>query len=101
MQFIFLNLFVMVICESFEILGDAERNTVEEAIKLFKAAWADVDPTASGAINAPKLLTVLRTLPPPLGTGPGGTYHERMRIVYFLKAHRGYVIEGDRLLLLY
>ena len=48
--FVTVNLFIMVVCEAFEVLSESNRRTVEKLVPTFKKEWSKYDPEASGRL---------------------------------------------------
>uniref|UniRef100_A0A7S3XWM2 Ion transport domain-containing protein n=1 Tax=Heterosigma akashiwo TaxID=2829 RepID=A0A7S3XWM2_HETAK len=72
--FILLNLFIMVICEIFELLENPERVEIELQIQAYREAWSKYDPLASGRLRGPAdLWGLYYDLDKPLGAGPAPT----------------------------
>ena len=66
-QCLFLNLFIMVVVEAYEVLDDDKRSLADAAVKDFIDAWSKLDPNGTGVI-APKFLpTLLLLMQPPIG----------------------------------
>ena len=66
-SFIMVNLFIMVVCESFEVLSNETKKRVERSLPLFKEAWAFFDKNASGFAHEDKLEDLLKRIPEPFG----------------------------------
>merc|ERR1711988_798808 len=66
-QVLLVNLFVMTICEAFEVVGDTTRIEAEKYIPVFQSAWQKVDPKAKGVIEPSQLVDLISSLPQPLG----------------------------------
>jgi len=64
---ILMNLFVMIVVESYEIIANPLRASAEEAIAMFRTAWQEVDPMAEGYMHPDDVELFLKALPPPLG----------------------------------
>jgi hypothetical protein len=69
--FVTVNLFIMVICEAFDVLSESNRRTVEKLLPIFKKAWATYDPHALGRLCLQPLLTDRKS---GLGLMPGGEF---------------------------
>jgi len=66
--FIFLNLVVAVIIDTFSSLSDVNPElATRDDIELFKEAWARFDPDAKNYLHIQDLPKLLLELPPPLG----------------------------------
>merc|ERR1711988_1513319 len=66
-QFIFLNLFIMVIVETYEVLDDDSRYLGDECIEIFKNAWVKFDPQGTGVIELSKIDDLILQLDHPIG----------------------------------
>jgi hypothetical protein len=66
-QFIFLNLFIMIIVESYEVLDDEARETADECIENFRRAWVKVDRDGTGEIPVEKMEELFLNLEYPIG----------------------------------
>jgi len=67
MAFIIVNLFVMVVCEAFEVLSDDTKKAMLRAAPAYAQAWSMIDPDATGEIPASAIERLVRTLPEPFG----------------------------------
>jgi hypothetical protein len=65
--FVVVNLFVMVVCEAFEVLSEDNRKRVEKLLPIFQRCWAKLDPHGKGIINASEIESLIRSLPEPFG----------------------------------
>mmetsp|Transcript_1005 Transcript_1005/g.1224 ORF Transcript_1005/g.1224 Transcript_1005/m.1224 type:complete len:2440 (-) Transcript_1005:185-7504(-) len=72
--FVVVNLFVMVVCEAFEVLSEGNRTAVERVLPVFQKVWTDYDPEATGFIHESELETLLRQIPEPIGVSFQATY---------------------------
>eukprot|EP01064_Diplonema_japonicum_P028458 TRINITY_DN4368_c0_g1_i1.p1 TRINITY_DN4368_c0_g1~~TRINITY_DN4368_c0_g1_i1.p1 ORF type:complete len:1860 (+),score=391.75 TRINITY_DN4368_c0_g1_i1:249-5828(+) len=75
-SFIFLNLFIYVVLESFietrrELYGMAH-DEFFGAFKLFRNLWTDVDPSLTRRVSVDEFLEILQKLPDPLWQGEVG-----------------------------
>jgi uncharacterized membrane protein (DUF485 family) len=67
MAFVIVNLFVMVVCEAFEVLNDETKKDVERLVPVYQKAWSHLDPNARGAIARSQVERLVRSLPAPFG----------------------------------
>ena len=70
LAFYILNLFVMVIVDSFEVLQSAATGDVQdivEAIPSFQVAWFDLTPNGENAVNRSVLIEMFRRSDYPIG----------------------------------
>mmetsp|Transcript_3663 Transcript_3663/g.8606 ORF Transcript_3663/g.8606 Transcript_3663/m.8606 type:complete len:961 (+) Transcript_3663:816-3698(+) len=67
--FVIVNLFVMVLCEAFEVLSESNRRVVEKTLPEFVKAWGKLDPEGTGLINASRIEELIRLIPEPIGVG--------------------------------
>ena len=67
LQVLLVNLFVMTVCGSFEVVGDTARIEAEKFIPVFQKAWQKLDPLALGVIAPDRLPELIKSLPRPLG----------------------------------
>jgi hypothetical protein len=97
--FVTVNLFIMVVCEAFEVLSESNRRTVEKLLPDFKRAWADYDPRASGILqNSTALEEFVSRVPGPVGTAMADGTPSRSKVaaarlqskVDFLRAKTGF-----------
>jgi len=65
--FVVVNLFVMVVCEAFEVLSEDNRKRVEKLLPKFQECWSKLDPGATGYIKASEVETLIRLVPEPFG----------------------------------
>jgi hypothetical protein len=72
--FVVVNLFVMVVCEAFEILSEGNRTAVERVLPVFQKVWSTFDPEATRYINEASLETLLRQIPEPIGVSFQASY---------------------------
>eukprot|EP00638_Chattonella_subsalsa_P000010 CAMPEP_0117769194 /NCGR_PEP_ID=MMETSP0947-20121206/22875_1 /TAXON_ID=44440 /ORGANISM="Chattonella subsalsa, Strain CCMP2191" /LENGTH=177 /DNA_ID=CAMNT_0005593619 /DNA_START=452 /DNA_END=982 /DNA_ORIENTATION=+ len=68
MSFLFVNMFVMFIVETFELLrGDTVNLTIESIIPEYTEVWAKYDPKATGFIDSKHLDQLIIDLPAEIG----------------------------------
>jgi len=67
LTFVIMNLFVMVVCEAFEVLNDDTKKDMERVVGSYRRAWSQIDPDASGVIPDDKLERLVRSIPAPFG----------------------------------
>ena len=72
MSIVMLNLFVVVICEVYEVIAHEERDKIECGLRGFMKAWSFVNPK-SDFLPPGRLVQLLRLAPPPLGVGMNGS----------------------------
>jgi len=76
--FVIVNLFVMVVCEAFEILSEENRKIAEKMFPVYQLAWAKVDPELTGFVNHGDLEALIRLIPEPIGVSyPRSKYASR------------------------
>jgi hypothetical protein len=66
-QCLFLNLFIMVVVEAYEVLDDDKRALADACVQEYVAAWAKLDPEGTGFISPKLLPTLLLLMQPPIG----------------------------------
>jgi len=76
--FIMVNLFIMVVCESFEVLSNETKKLVERSLPLFKEAWSFFDKNATGFAPEDNLEDLLKRIPEPFGVTFPPTYDEQV-----------------------
>jgi hypothetical protein len=67
MAFVIVNLFVMVVCEAFEVLNDDTKKDLERVVPVYQKAWSQFDPDARGTVARSQLEYLIRSLPAPFG----------------------------------
>ena len=67
MAFVIVNLFVMVVCEAFEVLNDDTKKDFERVVPIYQKAWSQFDPDARGTVAHSKMEYLIRSLPAPFG----------------------------------
>jgi hypothetical protein len=76
--FVIVNLFVMVVCEAFEVLSEEHRKIAEKMLPHYQEAWSKIDPHMTGFINHTDLEALLRLIPEPIGVSyPTRKYESR------------------------
>jgi hypothetical protein len=81
--FIMVNLFIMVVCESFEVLSNETKKHVERTLPYYQAAWATLDRNATGFAPEDKLEEILKCVPAPFGVPFPVFYDEKSNAVRF------------------
>lgn len=66
-NFFFVNMFVLMICEVYELLGDKKRRLAMGNFEAFNDVWSEYDRHCEGLIEPDQLKHFLTELPPPLG----------------------------------
>ena len=104
-QCLFLNLFIMIVVEAYEVLDDDKRAVADSCVQDYLVAWEKLDPNGTGEI-APKLLpTLLLLMQPPIGLQGHTSRLVIASHVHVLESMHGLRYEFDwilrKLLLLY
>ena len=69
LNFCLLNMFVMVICDSYDALKSPFLLTIDSNLPIVKAAWSEIDDARCGRLPRRALYRLLRKVPAPLGVG--------------------------------
>jgi|MDSY01.2.fsa_nt_gb hypothetical protein len=89
-QTIFMNLFIMVIVEAYEVLEDESREIADICCSKFCAAWEKLDPEGTGVIDQSKVRVLLLTLNFPIGCKGSTSSVVLNSRIHVLESTKGY-----------
>jgi len=81
MNFVMLQMFIMVVVESFQREQRQRNGAAEEHIRVFRTVWRGFDPRGTGFVPFEELRSLLSKLPPPMGLREGATFADYIRYV--------------------
>lgn len=84
-NFVMLQMFMMVIVDSYQTGERQKRGASESQVRSFKAAWRMFDPRGTGFIIAADLNSLLLKLPRPMGLKEGSTFGDYVRYTHKLQ----------------
>jgi len=100
MSFLLVNIFVMFVVETFELLNiESVSSIFEELIPTYQDVWSKYDPEATGRIPHHQLTSLLLDLPEEIGISPHDPYLYLVHLVDRLEAQPSYDYSFHRTLI--